>query len=57
MYKTDEERKKAEEAKAKTIALTQKIIQQYPQSDYAARAQRLQFLVQQDVPTYGNAVD
>jgi outer membrane protein assembly factor BamD (BamD/ComL family) len=57
MYKTDEERKKAEEAKAKTIALTQKLIQQYPQSDYAARAQRLLFLVQQDVPTYGNAVD
>jgi outer membrane protein assembly factor BamD (BamD/ComL family) len=57
MYKTEEERKKAEEAKAKTIALTQKIIQQYPQSDYAARAQRLLFLVQQDVPTYGNAVD
>ena len=57
MYKTEEERKKAEEAKAKTIALTQRIIQQYPQSDYAARAQRLMFLVQQDVPTYGNAVD
>jgi outer membrane protein assembly factor BamD (BamD/ComL family) len=57
MYKTDEERKKAEEAKAKTIALTQRIIQQYPQSDYAARAQRLMFLVQQDVPTYGNVVD
>lgn len=57
MYKTDEERKKAEEAKAKTIALTQRIVQQYPQSDYAARAQRLMFLVQQDVPTYGNAVD
>ncbi|HMK20833.1 MAG TPA: outer membrane protein assembly factor BamD [Terriglobales bacterium] len=57
MYKTAEERKKAEEAKAKTIALTQKIIQQYPQSDYAARAHRLLFLVQQDVPTYGNAVD
>ena len=57
MYKSDEERKKAEESKAKTIALTQRIVQQYPQSDYAARAQRLMFLVQQDVPTYGNAVD
>jgi outer membrane protein assembly factor BamD (BamD/ComL family) len=57
MYKANEERKKAEDAKAKTIALAQKIVQQYPQSDYAARAQRLMFLVQQDVPTYGNAVD
>ena len=57
IYKTDEQKKKAEEAKAKTIALTQKIVQQYPQSDWAARAQRLMFLVQQDVPTFGNAVE
>jgi hypothetical protein len=57
IYKTDEQKKKAEEAKTKTIALTQKIVQQYPQSDWAARAQRLMFLVQQDVPTFGNAVE
>jgi outer membrane protein assembly factor BamD (BamD/ComL family) len=57
IYKTDEQRKKSEEAKAKTIALTQRIVQQYPQSDWAARAQRLMFLVQQDVPTYGNLVE
>jgi hypothetical protein len=57
IYKTDEQPKKAEESKAKTIALTQRIISQYPQSDWAARAQRLMFLVQQDVPTFGNAVE
>jgi outer membrane protein assembly factor BamD (BamD/ComL family) len=57
IYKTEEQKKKAEEAKAKTIALTQRIVQQYPQSDWAARAQRLMFLVQQDVPTFGNAVE
>jgi hypothetical protein len=57
IYKTDEQRKKADEAKTRTIALTQRIVQQYPQSDWAARAQRLMFLVQQDVPTYGNLVE
>jgi hypothetical protein len=57
IYKTEEQKKKAEEAKGKAIALTQKIVAQYPQSDWAARAQRLMFLVQQDVPTFGNAVE
>jgi len=57
IYKTDEQPKKAEESKAKAIALTQRVISQYPQSDWAARAQRLMFLVQQDVPTFGNVVE
>ncbi|HZS99075.1 MAG TPA: hypothetical protein VFA40_19980 [Terriglobales bacterium] len=57
IYKTEEEKKKAEEAKGKAIALTQRIISQYPQSDWAARAERLKFLVEQDVPTFGNAVE
>lgn len=57
IYKTEEQKKKSEESKAKAIALTQKIVQTYPQSDWAARAQRLMFLVQQDVPTFGNAVE
>jgi outer membrane protein assembly factor BamD (BamD/ComL family) len=56
IYKTEEQKKKPEESKAKAIGLAQKAVQQYPQSDWAARAQALMFLVQQDVPTYGNAV-
>jgi outer membrane protein assembly factor BamD (BamD/ComL family) len=57
IYKTEEQRKKADEAKGKAITLTQKIVSQYPQSDWAARAQRLMFLVQGDVPTFGNAME
>jgi len=57
IYKTEEQKKKPEESKAKAIALAQKALQQYPQSDWAARAQALMFLVEQDVPTYGNAVE
>ena len=57
MYKSDEQPKKAEESKAKTLALTQKLLSTTSgQGDWAARAASLQFVVQQDVPTYGNAV-
>jgi hypothetical protein len=56
IYKTEEQKKKPEESRAKAIALAQKAVQQYPQSDWAARAQALMFLVQQGVPTYGNEV-
>jgi hypothetical protein len=57
IYKTEEQQKKVEESKNRALALAQKLISTYPQSDYAARAQALTFLVQQNVPTYGNVVD
>jgi len=57
IYKTEEQKKKSDESRAKALALTQKAVQQYPQSDWAARAQALMFLVQGEVPTYGNAVE
>jgi outer membrane protein assembly factor BamD (BamD/ComL family) len=57
IYKTEEQKKKSDESRTKALALTQKAIQQYPQSDWAARAQALTFLVQQNVTTYGNAVE
>jgi outer membrane protein assembly factor BamD (BamD/ComL family) len=56
MYKTDEQPKKSEEAKAKAIAAAQKVATQFPQSDWGARAQRLLFMIEQGVPTYGNEV-
>jgi outer membrane protein assembly factor BamD (BamD/ComL family) len=58
MYKSDEQQKKSDEAKNSTIALTQRIISQYPQqTDWATRAQDLLYLVQQGIPTYGNATE
>lgn len=58
MYKSDEQAKKSDEAKNATIGLTQRIIAQYPQAtDWAARAQDLMYLVQQGIPTYGNATE
>lgn len=56
IYKTQEQPKKSEESKNRAIALAQQLVSQYPQSDWSSRGQTLLFLVQQGVPTYGNAV-
>jgi hypothetical protein len=57
IYKTENQEKKSEEAKSRALALAQKLTTQYPQSDWAARGYRLVFLIQQNVPTYGNAIE
>ncbi len=57
IYKTEPNQKKSAESKDRAIALAQKIISQYLQSDWALRAQRLIFYIQQGIPTYGNTAD
>ena len=57
IYTTEPNQKKAAESKDRAIALAQKIMSQYPQGDWAFRAQRLMFYVQQGIPTYGNSTD
>ena len=57
IYKTENQLKKSEESRAKATALAQRVATQFPQSDWGARAQRLLYLVEQGVPTYGNAQD
>src|SRR6202140_5439237 len=57
IYKSEANQKKSEEAKTRALALAQKIVSQYAQSDWSPRAQMLIFYVQQGVPTYGNAGD
>jgi len=57
IYKTEEQPKKSEESKGRALALAQQLVSQYPQSDWSARGQTLLFLLQQGVPTYGNAID
>ena len=55
IYKTENEAKKSEESKNKAILLAQKVASQYGQNDWGARAQRLLYLVQQGIPTWGSA--
>ena len=56
LYKTEENKKKSEDSRERAIALTQRIVKDYPESDWSPRAQALLFLMQQGVPTYGNEV-
>jgi hypothetical protein len=56
IYKTENQPKKSAEARTRALALARRIVSQYPQQgDWPARTQTLEFLVEQGVPTYGNA--
>ena len=57
IYRTEPNQKKAAESKDRALALAQKIVSQYGQSEWVFRAHRLIFYVQQGIPTYGNVSD
>jgi outer membrane protein assembly factor BamD (BamD/ComL family) len=57
IYRTEPNQKKSAESKDRAEKLAQKLISQYAQSDWALRAQRLIFYIQQGIPTYGNSTD
>jgi outer membrane protein assembly factor BamD (BamD/ComL family) len=54
IYQGDDDAKKSAEAKTKATDLAQKVASQYPQTDWAARAKTLLFLLQHDVATWGS---
>jgi outer membrane protein assembly factor BamD (BamD/ComL family) len=56
IYKTEDQAKKSEQSKSVAITLAQQLISKYPQSDWSSRGETLLFMVQQGVPTYGNAI-
>lgn len=57
IYRTEPNQKKSAESKDRALKLAQKLISQYPQGDWALRAQRLIFYIQQGIPTYGSTTD
>jgi len=57
IYKTEANQKKSEESKSRALATAQKITTQYAQNDWALRAQKLIFYIQQGVPTFGNTTE
>ena len=57
IYKQEDNLKKSDESKGKAIATLQRAIAQAGQSDWGSRAQMLLYMVQQGIPTYGNAID
>lgn len=54
IYKTEDQQKKSQESKNRALEISQRVVTQYPQGDWGARAQRLLYMVQQDIPTWGN---
>ncbi len=57
LYKGEGKEKKSEEVAPKAIALAQKVIAKNTSADWNARAQRLIYMVQNNVAVYGNAVE
>jgi TolA-binding protein len=57
MYKDENNTGRSGNAKNKALALAQRITSQYAQTDWGARAQTLLYLIQKDVPTYGNTIE
>ncbi len=55
IYKNEDQPKKIEQAKTRAITYAQKLVTQFPQTDWGERGQRLLYYVQQGIPTYGNA--
>ena len=58
IYKTNNEAKKADDSAARAINTAKRIISQFPNDqDWSDRAQRLIYMVQNNIPTFGNAVE
>jgi hypothetical protein len=57
IYVSEEQQKKSEESKSRALALAQRLIGQYPQSDWALRGRRLLFYLEHDIPAYGNVTE
>jgi outer membrane protein assembly factor BamD (BamD/ComL family) len=57
IYRTEPNQKKSAESKDRALAIAQKVVSQYGQSDWAYRAQKLIFYMQQGIPTYGSTGD
>ena len=57
MYTVQEDRKRAAAAATQTQQMAQELQQQYPKSDFAARAASLAYKVKQGIAVYGNDRD
>jgi hypothetical protein len=57
IYKSEDQAKKSAESRTKAIALAQKVASQFSQADWGAQAQRLLYMMDQEIPTYGNATE
>jgi Bacterial SH3 domain len=57
IYKTEEQPAKSAAAKSRAATTAQRVVSQYGQSEWASRAKRLLFLMEQNIPTWGNVAE
>jgi outer membrane protein assembly factor BamD (BamD/ComL family) len=58
IYKSNNDGKRAGDSAARATATAKRIMTQFPDNtDWSTRAERLLYMVQSDMPTYGNAVE
>ena len=57
MYKSAGEAGKIGSARNRAIELAQRVIAQFPESDWAQRSARLIYMLQQEIPTFGSPTD
>lgn len=57
IYKTANKQKQVEESRSRAKATAQLDITKYPDTDWAQRARALVYMVEQGIPTYGNALE
>jgi hypothetical protein len=57
IYKSEDQAGHSADARKQALNLAQRLTSQYPDSEWVNRAAWLEFLMQQNVPTYGNAIE
>jgi outer membrane protein assembly factor BamD (BamD/ComL family) len=57
IYRTEEQPGKSQDAKVRASRVAQDLGSRFPQSDWGARGQAILYLLQQNIPTYGNIVE
>ncbi len=58
IYKANNDGKKASESVARATTVAKRLVSQFPDNtDWSTRAERLLYMLQNNIPTYGNAVE
>jgi TolA-binding protein len=58
IYKTNNDGKKAADSQARATATAKKLLTQFPDNtDWSTRAERLLYMLQNNIPSFGNTIE
>jgi hypothetical protein len=58
IYKTNNDGKKAADSTARATSVAKRTMSQFPDNnDWSSRAERLLYMIQNNIPTFGNTVE